>query len=530
MKASLHNEIVRHWSAGTSQRQIARHLGLSRHTVARVLADWQAARSGDGPPPGGLVPDVHRASQLDAYEATMQELLGRYPNLTAVRMYEELRARSFGGGYTIVRERLRQLRPRPTQPPVLRFETGPGLQAQMDYGVYDLDFTAEGRRRVYLFSYLLSYSRRQYLHLVEAQDFTTTIREHVRAFAHLQGVAATCLYDNQTVVVLRHDEDGPISNPRFLAFATHYGFKPWACKPHRPQTKGKVEKIFHYVETSLLNGRTFATLAQLNEVTGQWLATVADVRLHRQTQETPLARHAREVPHLIPLPAQPYDTACVVYRLVNAEGFIAYRQNFYSVPWCYIGRLLPVRITEDQVLVYGPNLEDVAQHALLARTLTAQRQVCPNHHPLEDPQQRYALLQERFAELGPVASRFLDALVRQQRQGKHQAQHVLALLASYERQDWLAALERALHFGAYSLAAIERILAATARPRSILACLADQERQHLDPRLRDQPIAPRPTATYQHLLQPEVPPNGSPSPTPESLDPPPAPDAGSESA
>jgi len=289
-------------------------------------------------------------------------------------------------------------------------------------------------------------------------------------------------------------------------------------------TKGKVERPFHYVETSLLNGRTFATLAQLNEITQQWQASVADVRIHRETKETPLARHAREVPHLIPLPAPPYDTAWVLYRTVNAEGFIAYRQNFYAVPWCSIGRLLPVRITEDQVLVYGPNLEDVAQHVLLPRTLTAQRQVCPSHHPLEDPQQRFALLPERFAELGPVASRFLDELVRHQRQGTYQAQHILALLASYERPDWLAALERASRFGAYSLAAIERILAATARPRSILASLADQERQHLDPRLRDQPVAPRPTATYQHLLHPEVPPDGSPSPTPENLDPPPATD------
>jgi transposase len=74
----------------------------------------------------------------------------------------------------------------------------------MDYGVYDVDFTQEGRRRIYLFNYLLSYSRRAYLRFVDAQDFTTTIREHVRAFTYLEGVAATCLYDNQKVVVMRH--------------------------------------------------------------------------------------------------------------------------------------------------------------------------------------------------------------------------------------------------------------------------------------------------------------------------------------
>ena len=71
----------------------------------------------------------------------------------------------------------------------------------MDYAVYDLDFTSEGRRRVNLFSYILGYSRRQYLRFVETQDMTTTLREHVRAFEHLGGVAATCLYDNMKVVV-----------------------------------------------------------------------------------------------------------------------------------------------------------------------------------------------------------------------------------------------------------------------------------------------------------------------------------------
>ena len=127
----------------------------------------------------------------------------------------------------------------------------------MDYAVYDLDFTSEGRRRVYLFSYVLGYSRRQYLRFVEAQDFATTLREHVRAFEHLGGVAATCLYDNMKVVVTGYEDDVPIYNPRFLAFATHYGFRPVACRPRRPQTKGKVERPFSYVETSLLNGRTF---------------------------------------------------------------------------------------------------------------------------------------------------------------------------------------------------------------------------------------------------------------------------------
>jgi len=525
MNETLRNAIVERRQAQASLRAIARELGISRQSVAGVLAAVAAQRSGQDPLLNVPPPPQCRASLLDAYEPVLRELLVRYPDMTAVRLFEELRARGFQGQYTIVRQRVGLLRPRPAQEPVLRFETQPGAQAQMDYGVYDLDFTQEGRRRVYLFSYVLAYSRRAYLRFVDSQDFATTLREHVRAFTYLQGVAATCLYDNQKVVVLRHDDDGPVYNPRFLAFATHYGFKPWACKPRRPQTKGKVERPFDYVQGNLLNGRTFHSLDHLNEVTVQWLATVADVRVHRETKQTPLARCAAEAPHLIPLPAQPYDTACVLYRSVNAEGFIAYRQNFYAVPWCYLGCLVPVRITEHEVLVYSPSVEEVARHALLPRTTTGQRQVGSSHPARADGSERLAVLEERFRELGPAARRFLDGLVAQQRQGKHQAQHVLALLAGYERQDWLAALERAVRFGAYSLAAVERILAATAQPKSVLASLAEQERQHLDPWLRDDPVAARPTADYQHLLTPEACSDGPPSPH-TSPDAPPAADAG----
>ena len=185
----------------------------------------------------------YRLSLLEA-EETMARSLRRYGQIApvVVRLLEELRRVGYPGGYTILRQRVKQLRPQFCRPPVERFETGPGVQAQMDYGIYTLDFTQEGRRKVNLFSYLLGYSRRQYLHFTDSQDMETTLREHVRAFTHLGGVAATCLYDNMKVVVSRHEGEEPIYNTRFLAFATHYGFRPMACRPRRPQTKGKVEE------------------------------------------------------------------------------------------------------------------------------------------------------------------------------------------------------------------------------------------------------------------------------------------------
>ncbi len=500
MDEAMRHEIVQRHQAGASIRSIAKDLGISRGAVVRALARVQAQRAGQAAP----LPEPHpRQSIIDPFEPILKELLAKYPNLTVERAWQELRQRGFPGGYTVVRQRVRQLRPQPTPIPVPRFETGPGQQAQMDFGVYDIDFTREGRRRVYLFSYLLGYSRRQYLRWVESMDLLTTLREHVQAFHHLSGVARVCLYDNFKAVVLWHDADGPLYNPKFLAFATHYGFRPQACRVRRPQTKGKCERKFFYVETSLLNGRTFDTLEHLNEVTQEWLATVADARVLRDFKESPRQRHAREQPHLLPLPPCDFDTALVIYRHVNVEGFVAYRLNLYSVPWSYIGQVLPVRVTEDEVIVYAIDLQEIARHRRLPNSCSGVRQIIKSHHPADDPNQRTLLLKQRFGELGPIAVQFLDGLLQKQIQGKLQAQQLLALVAHYQRDDVLRALERAVRFGAFSLAAMRRILAAQARPKRLLEELAQLHQDALDPSLRQEPIGPRPTSDYQHLLSPE---------------------------
>ncbi len=127
------------------------------------------------------------------------------------------------------------------------------------------------------------------------------------------------------------------------------------------------------------------------------------------------------------------------------------------------------------------------------------------------------MLAERFQALGLHAASSRVCWPSSVRQIP--GHHVLARLARHDRGDWLATLERAVRFfGAYSLAAVERILAATAQPRSILACLAEQERQHLEPYLRDDPVAARPTADYQHLLTPETSSDAPPPTTPNPND------------
>jgi transposase len=503
MNEQLRNDIAQLYQGNTSVRAMARQLGISRGRVKRLLSQIQQQRAGQAPTGELPPPRRKKSSKLDAFEPLIVELLNRYPQLTAQRVYEELKARGYDGRYTIVSERVHDLRPQPVRERVVRFETVPGAQAQMDYAVYEIDFSGEGCRRVSLFSYVLGYSRRQYLRFVESQDFETTLREHIRAFEHLGGLAATCLYDNMKVVVTRWEDGAPIFNPRFLAFATHYGYRPKACLPRRAQTKGKVERPFHYVETNLLNGRTFRSLEHLNEVTAWWLAEVADVRIHRETQRRPLDMHAEERPRLIPLPQSSYEVAQVVYRTVNAEGFVAYNHNFYSVPLQQIGRLLPLRITDQEVIVYGPHIEELARYALFPRAVTGQHSTLAEHRPPDDRRQQLEMLKERYDQLGQAARRFLEGLLKQQRCGQAQAKKILSLLASYSRADGLAALERATRFGAYSLSAIERILAATAQPKPHWAELEEAQRRQLEDLPAGEAVRPRPTSEYGQVLEPK---------------------------
>ena len=303
------------------------------------------------------------------------------------------------------------------------------------------------------------------------------------------------------VVVTGYDGDQPIYNTRFLAFATHYGFRPWACRPRRPQTKGKIERPFWYLETNLLNGRTFTSLEHLNQTTMLWLAETADLRVHRETKRRPIDLFTEEKPYLLPLPAHAYDTARVLYRTVDPDGHIAYLQNFYSVPWQRIGELLPVRVTESELIVYGPDVKQIARHELYPAGITGQKRNLPAHAPSHDHLQKRELLKQRFAEFGPEGVRFFDELLRARRHGKSEATRVLALLMVYHREDLVRALERAVRYRAFSWSAVERILAAQAKPRSAMETLVIDAREQLDEMLRQTPLSPRSTADYQPLLE-----------------------------
>ena len=489
--ADVQNLVITLHGRGWSQRRVAGELGISRNTVSVILERVDTAREQghDVLPPA----PVKRGSTLDGHEDFVRGRLKKYPELSAVRVHEDLQERGFAGGYTIVKELVRRLRPQPKKGPLRPMERIPGKQGQQDWSPYTLDFTEAGRQTVQCFSLVLAYSRRQYIDFTERADMYTFTRQHVLAFERFGGVPHEILYDRQKVVVLGREGGRNIYNPRFLAFATHYGFRPRALPARKPEWKPIVEKAFQHVEGNCLAGRDFRDLGHLREHGLWWLDNRSDPRKHATTGELPIERFERERDDLLPLPAHPYDTAEVGYRVVDGYGFAQWDTNAYSVPYGHVLDIVVVRATEGEVFVYGRNLDIIARHERRPRG-ARQRVEQPGHHP-KKKQRDIDALEARLAALDEVGALFVAGLARRQRyRGKHLAM-TLALQERYDLNDLIAALRRAVRYEAFDAATVTRILEQTATPR-VLPDSGRMEAARLRLRSVQAPTTPRDLGVY----------------------------------
>jgi transposase len=429
------------------------------------------------------------------------ELLTRYPEITAQRVFEELRAAGYGGGYTQIKEHVRSVRPPPHPDPSMpTHKYGPGEMAESDWSPYMIDFLDGQRRKIQALSYVLVWSRRKCFFVYERSDLFALMDSHVEAFERLGGAAAECKYDSQKPVVLGWEGQQPIYNPRYLAFATHYEFAPVAVRRAHPNDKPRTERSLWEFERSFLNGRRFRDLEDMRAQLTVWVDGVCDQRRRKKSTPTPVERFAEEKPHLRALPAHPYDTARVVYRVCSIDGFVAIDGNRYAVPYDHVTDILPVRVTQAEVLIYAADLKLVARHELAPRG--AGREVAPpgTHQPWNRRGADLDQLKEAFAGIGEAGALFFAGLCTAQRRfaGYH-ARQIMLLRERYATADLGAALAHARSFGAFECRAIERILAARAAPRRLAEYISEETARKLDERPDDPDTFLRDLDEYDRL-------------------------------
>jgi transposase len=310
--------LLRHYlEHGTSKSALARELGVSRDTIHRWIRDGDLDRDLDDEPvrygPRRPVP-----TKLDSYKAIIEARLAAYPELSAVRLLDEIRAAGYTGGYSQLKAFVQRVRPTPAPEPVVRFETPAGRQAQVDFARFRF---AWGVR--YALLVVLGYSRLLWCRFYARQDLATLIDGLEDAFVAFGGVPQELLFDQMKAVItrdLRLEGGALVRNAEFLRFAHHWGFTPRACRPYRAQTKGKVERPVRYLRGNFVYGRTFLHDADLDQQRQAWLDRVANVRVHGTTHDRPRDRFDREERFLLqPLAARRY-TSLVVERPLQAQA------------------------------------------------------------------------------------------------------------------------------------------------------------------------------------------------------------------
>jgi transposase len=210
--------------------QTARVLGLHAQTVAAWVhrAQYRARHA------------VPRSSRLDPFKARIVRLLETHP-YSAQQIFQRLREDGFDGGFTIVKDYVRKVRP-VRREAFLKLAFAPGECAQVDWGEYGSIGVGATRRRLSFFVMVLCHSRLMYVEFTVSQTMEHFLAAHEHAFAAFQGCPARLMIDNlKSAVISRVVGEAPVFNPRYLDFARHWGFDISPCNVAKGNEKGRVE-------------------------------------------------------------------------------------------------------------------------------------------------------------------------------------------------------------------------------------------------------------------------------------------------
>ncbi|MEW6003552.1 MAG: IS21 family transposase [Nitrospirota bacterium] len=334
-------DIIAMHRSGLSVRKIARKLGIHRKTVKKHIE-------------AGDFPHYHKrksVSILEPYKQIINDYLEE-DDYQATWIFDRIKKIGYPGGYDTVKHYVSDIKEQKTRIAYIRFETEPGLQAQVDWGDFQVQEADGKTRTVYAFVLVLGYSRAMYVEFVDRCTLDVFMDCHIHAFCHLQGIPAEILYDNMKNVIIGRENGKAVFNIEFLYFAHHYGFLPKIAPPYSPWVKGKVERPIDYIRERFWRGYSFSSTQNANKDIINWLSETANRRIHGTHREPVDERWAREIPCLKNHPPSDYDTSLKVFRKVYKDCLLSYNGNRYQVPYHVVGRRVMLKIKDDIICIY----------------------------------------------------------------------------------------------------------------------------------------------------------------------------------
>jgi len=443
-----------------SGRAIARRLRCSRQLVTMALRLDQ--------PPARQV--ARRASLLDPHKAKINALVAKYPELSAVRVREEIARGPDGytGGACTVRRYLRTIRPaRGRVYQEVHYE--PAQAMQVDWGECGRVQVGATTRKVSVFVAVLCYSRLIYIEFTLSQRKAEFYRGIVNALEFFGGRPRAIIFDNLKAGVINGSGRSACFHPEFLALCGYFCLQPIACERRDPESKGIVEASVRYIKRNALAGRAdeLIRFEDYLALAPMWRDQVANVRIHETTRERPVDRFQKERSLLRALPTIPFDTDEIVPAVVTPHARIEFDGNRYSVPPALARRPVSIRADRDGVrILHEGHL--AAQHVRCYQR--GQLVVLPDHRLAAfalSRRSRSSALEQAFDALGPEAREFHLHLRKQPVKTGVHLRRLLGLARLYGTAEVLGAIARALELATYDAAYVENLLLAERRRRQL---------------------------------------------------------------
>lgn len=322
---------------GFSISKISRETGLDRKTVRKYLKRGKQYKP-------AMKKRIHQPSKLEPYKSRIHSLLKINENelIPSTVIYEKVVRQGYEGSLSLIQKYIRQYKETHFPKVVVRFETLPGEQAQVDWGEKKIRDPRTGvTRKVYIFCMTLCWSRMRFVHFCPKATMYYFLLGHILAFKYFGGIPREILYDQNRCVLIKPGLKELEFNNKMLDFAHYYGFVPRVCRPYRAQTKGKVENLVKYVKQNFLSWQTTHDVEVLNREKKEWLKKI-NSKVHSTIQEIPLKRWAKE--DLTPVEGiADYDLYYLETRKVFSDSTFSFKSLRYSVPPEYVGKVVSIK-------------------------------------------------------------------------------------------------------------------------------------------------------------------------------------------
>jgi transposase len=439
--------------------QISAKLELDHKTVAK----WLKA-TGYIHEKRAIVPGV-----LDEYKDIIKSLLEQCEDFSSVQLFQRVKDAGYTGGVTTVRNYVRRIRPsRKKTYATLAF--APGEAAQVDFGYCGYIYAGNSRRRLYVFSMVLAYSRKMYIEFIMKQNQEHFLQCHRNAFEYFRGIPQKVMVDNCKVAVLSNPKHGTtVLNPIYAQFAKYHSFNIAPCGVRKPNEKGQVEKSMDYIKRNFLRGLEITTLTALNFAAENWLDKIANVRIHSTTRQQPNVMFAKEAEHLLPLPLNGYDCGIIKNIKSNSQFRVHFEGNRYSVPAPYASCNLQIKIYP-RILIFFFEDKVIARHE---RSYDSNKDIVDDNHNKDFLKEKMKAKMQKelieFFRISPDAEKYYHELIRVGRSPKVHIRKILALKEIYSSQEVALAIADCLEYKAVSSEFVQNLIESKKRilPKAI---------------------------------------------------------------